>query len=449
MSGAAPITPPMVDGYTRCALDWDPAMRPALLDALAAIRRPRSREERAADRERGGRFVALPIRRPDRFAGEVLAKVVQVSGDEHECVRLEVADTLEMTLNLELGTFIVTFRAKALWAQGWAAVAGLWLDEIAWMLGAGSCTLATARGVGWRVTRIELCVDFVGLTGWSDADRYNFMGIRTHAGHGKRTPETLSLGSRSDSNISACIYDKTAQIAAKRNVDIATYLAIWSSSPLWRPGIDVQRVEFRFCDDALDLVDRDTGECISFRDPAVLADPALLGKLWAHAARKIRLVDPASNRRSDRRQIDPRWEVVMKAAGCDAPNWKQERLPQRLSWQARRDAAARQAMNAARRFAAHHGRAIVEPRGYVDVFEMMLAHAAPDREVDEDYARRYVGANLAFLGPEIEGLGNADVRNFEIAIGRRLRGIARVPIVVPPPTWADGRRILLPPIDTS
>lgn len=119
--------------------------------------------------------------------------------------------------------------------------------------------------------------------------------------------ETLQIGKLKSGGISACIYNKTAELSrpeseAKRSLEHR----IWKQHG-WDTGSVVWRIEFRVGNAAL--------EESGLRDPNRLLSE--LDSLWSLATETIRLVVPSETRtgqpaRPSRCPLDPRWALLTR-----------------------------------------------------------------------------------------------------------------------------------------
>lgn len=398
----------MVDGGTRGVLRAEPGFPdapPAFRRVLDELARSTSRDDDDAERQRGGRVVALPLRDLDLYAGGEVVAAVQVGGTRREVITLYIEDVVWMRFNVETGEVRLQLKARSLWASGYESVAGRWLDLVLWWATGRTCTLAEAHAEGWRMTGIELCSDFVGVD-FRDDDLASFVGfkatevVRKFSRDGR--VETLNLGTRA-SPISLCIYDKDAQVVAAKRGDDSIYRATHLAHG-WDGKSERRRVEFRLTGRGLQFQDDETGEVLDFRDPATLADRDALCRLWAVLCSKKRLVDLGSASRVERCKLDPRWSSVLAASSQTLQvGFRQSRVSQLDAYDEAARRARRDLLRSAKRFAALHDRPEEDP---VTTTRTALHVATDDeRAAIEDYGVRYRRQREAFMGEEIRTRG--------------------------------------------
>lgn len=389
ISPMACVAPVMVDGGTRFALEVDPTgwlpapegwagPRPpdgfvAIVDALRA---PSTRIQDAEERQRGGCVVRLPLSN-----GEHVHARAEIRGTRREQLTLYFEDLAFVRIGLESGQVRMELKAKGLWAEGYGALAARMLDRVLWWTTGLRCTLATAHDpaatgrydapawehggapLGWRMTGLEICSDFVGME-FAEADMSSFVGfkaaeiIRTFVRDGEL--ETLNLGTRA-SPISLCIYDKTEQVDVVKNGDDSTYRAAWNDNG-WDGQAPIRRVEFRVTGRALKIVHTGTGEVLDFTNPALLADRAARAQLWAALCSGKRLIVRENATRVERCDLDQRWLVVIAASKRPFSSaYRQHRTAQRDTWREAESRARRDLLRAASRFAALHDQTDLSP----------------------------------------------------------------------------------------
>jgi hypothetical protein len=403
----------MVDGGTRFALDVDPESfedgssadraPSAFRCLLTDLRLPTTREQEQAWRAEGGRSAMLPLPEPTFWARSIAA-AVKVTGGRRESITLEVPDLVYLKLNIELGTARLQLKARGLWAEGYARMASRWLDLVLWWCTGRRCTLAQAHSAGWKTTGIEVCSDFVGFD-FSEDDRKAFVGFKAselvHQFSRDDSVETINIGTRA-SPVSLCLYDKDVQLVKEKGGDDSTYRAHHLAHG-WN-GIDPRRrVEFRLNGRALHLLDRDTGEVLDLRNPAVLADRDTLTKAWVQLAATKRLIVPDSSTRRTRCALDPRWVAVIEAGGqLEHVTFRQSREAQTDAWNEATKRARRDAQRALHRVAALHDTdaPLGEVLEYIESTGERL-----DADQGRTYRENYREQREAFLGDEIRRLG--------------------------------------------
>jgi hypothetical protein len=296
---AVAITPPTVDGGTRVELAAQP------VGAVASLVR------RLRESGKAGEQVELPLADGSAAWGRLLTTRAVGGG---------FAILVEGLVHVTIGGHFVRleFKAQGLWSRGWSAVAGQWIEAASAWVGR-PCTLADSHALGWRVTALELCRDLQGLGAWSldDARPLAWVGWRAAGvtAHANRSGATIGVGTRYASNVSICCYGKRSRgeiVSSRGDASDASYVAAWSSSAAYSPERDVQRVEYRLRKRGLDLACMRSGEVGMLRDPAALADSALLGRVWAYLTARYRLVVPEAREGSGAVPNDPRWLVVAR-----------------------------------------------------------------------------------------------------------------------------------------
>jgi len=335
-----------LDGGTRMALGFDPhaPLPPATKAELERLRRARSPEEKRAIRESGGLFTWL------RVDGQNIAARVTVSGDWRERLTLHVADRIYAYIDLHAGKLYLQFKAKELWGFGFANAARWWADAFSRMFGCRPCATLEDVDVEWHVTGVELCTDFQGLPRWQVEDTRCFVGSRKirgwyrqpdddHIADARGHIQTFNLGTRA-SRVSACLYDKDAQLCQAKSEkaggtprgDDSTYRSVHLAGG-WDGVSNRQRVEFRFHGEALQIEhvysrahrELGTGEIWDYRQPSTLANREALALLWRKAAERKRLIEVGSATRRERCHVDARWRHVIDAAESPVADLSQVR----------------------------------------------------------------------------------------------------------------------------
>lgn len=134
-------------------------------------------------------------------------------------------------IDRKTGRIEVQAKAESLWGDGFETWARRWLGWLAFLATGRTCTARTARALGWKTHRVELCSDFVDLPiRRKDAGHFSTnarpqtiekvrKGERVDTfGRTNDDVETLALGRRS-ARTSMSVHDKTNP-----------------SSPRWRGG---------------------------------------------------------------------------------------------------------------------------------------------------------------------------------------------------------------------
>lgn len=411
-----------LDGGTRIMRDFDPdLMTGELAELLELIRRPRSKADEARDREQGGVWARLPV--PQLWGPAPYAQV-RVGGERRHVVHLHVVDTAYILLDLERGTVQIQAKAKALWGYGWETWVTRWAGLVSWWVGEDLREASDAHRLGWRVTGIELCSDFVRVPIYlEDLNLVLAPGVPTRkAFPGKSyrprdsAPEsrggfesseageieTLNIGKRS-SNVSWCLYRKTTQILAAKDGDASTYSPMWKAMG-WDEEEEVTRVELRLCKRALVQLDEETGEQLDLRDPANLTHENL-ARVWASHTSKYRIIVQHGSTRRRRRATDPRWKVVQSVSSLSC-ELKQDRSVSQATWREATLRAAKSGLRAMQRLAALHGVSIVDPEGYGEVARMIALDHVRNETPDADelltkYGETHCKARQEFIGHEM------------------------------------------------
>ena len=395
------LTPVMVDGGTR-------------VHATLGGQRPRVWAQMLAQLRRADTPDAGWIGLPTWGRGRVTARFT-IGGTERHILTLHAIDRAWWRMNLKTGEVHLQWKAKGLWAHGYRVMADRFLGLVTWLETGRRITVDTAHRVGWRMSGLEICADFAGLRFYRE-DAMHFLGGRMVGEHNPIDPreiwggdadaitgtpvETINVGRRTTSPLSACIYDKVRQIESVKAGDGSTYQAAWRDAG-WTPGEGVCRVEMRFNRRALAMENPATGEILDFTNPATAADAGAVSRLWAIACHKRRLIVPDTATRRERCDTDPRWDAVSEVGATDEPHaWRQLREVQKDTHRERVRRARRDALKGLQRFAALVGADGMDPREIVAA----LAYAV-DTYTDDDlgeYATRYAEEQREVLGPEIE-----------------------------------------------
>lgn len=429
------IAPLMVDGGTRVSLAFDP--RSPLPSHWAAelerLRTPRTREEQASLQDAGGLLTELVV------DGRRVCAVVTLRGLRRERVVLHVPDRVYLEVDLELGRLSLQFKAKELWACGFADTAFRWMDTFSRLfLGERLASLALAHELGWTVTGLEVANDYVGLPRWQLEDGRCFVGSRRLSEHeavskldarshndAQGYVQTLDLGSRKSPTM-LCLYDKDEQLFAAKperaggtpRGDDSTYRAVHVAHG-WDGVAPRQRIEGRWKGEALMWehvysrkgVEFGTGEVWNFRDPATIANRDALAFLWRKTTAKKRMIEPRSATRRERCKLDDRWALVQdvgKMPHVDLSQVRQRREVQCDTYDVRVRRAARAHVRAARQLAALHDTSV---RGFSDlarlgrVAEYYVALEDDGGRWVPKYERQYRDLQDGFVGEEIRTLG--------------------------------------------
>ncbi|GAJ20655.1 unnamed protein product, partial [marine sediment metagenome] len=176
---------------------------------------------------------------------------VTVTGVRRQTVTLHVEKHIFVRLHLDHGVIEVQFKAGALWAlgggtEGFRRSASFWLGELTRLFLDGEsqgqvegCILrphpkasygcSVARVLGWKMTGVEQCSDFTGLS-FRREDARSFIGIKQTGvmdseapasqvfGSSAEKAETINVGTRA-SPVSVCLYDKTLQVEKVKGGD--------------------------------------------------------------------------------------------------------------------------------------------------------------------------------------------------------------------------------------
>lgn len=440
-SGVAPyathLTPPMLDGGTRFAFTFWPGHLPASsASILERLRVPRSRDDEKADRDAGGRTATF-----DLPGGRRTALVEGVTGERLQRIALHFLGAAYVLLDVEQGTGALELKSEGLWAAGSEAHLRAWLEDTLALVSGSHLDHIALEDHEFRCTRVELCVDAIGVD-FDARDRAGFVGAprKTAEYASGCTTETLAFGSRKGSAVSFVLYDKLTQIEQTKRCHADTYQSWWeagaraagiSLQELLSAGAAVRRLEFRLRDRGLQFEDKATGEVLDLRDPLRVVDPHLLAQVYAHLTSKIRLVIPGSATRLDRCATDPRWAVFQGAADADPGSFVQRRESTTAAHAEAVERAARGVLKNVARLGALVDHEIVRPAGVGDIARYALArHAGSDVSEGSalrEYATRYRRTRHEQLGAEIEGRGARDFLDFIEERGFGALGLRRFP----------------------
>lgn len=180
---------------------------------------------------------------------------------------------------------------------------------------------ALGRREGERVRRLDLCCDVAGWDlgetdgeAWCKPRRARLAQIDAAELDKGERPELRSYrrGDRltgfhlcPGGDFQLVAYDKIEHLTMQPVEIRAAELARWRENG-WEESEPVARIEFRLRGPALFELEDATGR--NLRD----GDNALdnLDQIWAYCVRWARLVDPGSDERLTRCDLDPRWEIV-------------------------------------------------------------------------------------------------------------------------------------------
>lgn len=393
------VAPPRLDGHTRARYETTPAalQECELVVELQALFGDRLRL-RAEKNSRGVIVRELPT---GHWAE------CTVTGTRRHMLTFYVWDRVFISMNTETGEVKVQWKARELWEHGgrqaitqWCAALSRWLD------GAVDLEATDLYRMGWVMTGLEICADFVGLE-FGREDIAHFMGkfgrddVAHAHGDGFGNLETIALGSRR-SNVSLCIYDKTAQIRdAKDGRNLPTYSATWERHG-W-DGENVTRVELRLAKRGLEWK---AGEHdVNLRDPFFATCSKTLRAVWASLlGNRYRLVMPGSASRERRCKLDPRWSMVVDAAAVErVAKFEQSRRESDDAYAEKLGRASRDATKAILRVAALHGVSRFETRDDLQTAtELAIAGAARQGLDLEAYAVAYTRLIRETLGGQVD-----------------------------------------------
>lgn len=439
------ISPPRPDGHTRARIVADPeGFSPALAAVIAELRRARSPDEERRERAEGAliRYLATPSQ-----PGRVTAFLATVKGTRRQILTFYCADRVHIFLNCDTGECRIDWKAKELWSSTWAETGEAWISDLSELLFGRSCELSEAFALGWRMTGIEICADYVGFP-VEMIDAARFAGGLKPGGVGlyEDMAETINLGTRAASNVSIVVYNKTVQVRDDKGGDDATYRSSWIAggySPdacgdcpecsSWLPWdarppcrfTVITRVEIRLQRFGLRLATIDPAPGASpnsrvifdFRDPATLADVENIGKVWRHCTGRHRLVTGERSRRR-RDAIDPRWAVVIKSGGAEPPALRQFRAIQADAWENKVVRATKNIVREIQNLAALHAVEPIGQHGNAQMARFAFTLAMRDGEIDpEAHGAAYYALACPFVGPEIWRLGRPQWEDYERAEG--------------------------------
>ena len=306
------VSPVSVDGNTRLEVkaptQWEPTEHGELSrDALGLV-------EQLLDPtrtlENSGEAMAMPWDFGPVLAGPVVANWTVSGGRAPELV-LHVEGVVYVRWNTHSGRVNVQAKGPYLWSAG-AGTAGWesWcrnvLVELHRFFFNERVAAEQLHAKGWNVTGVEICKDHVGI---EDILHHKYarrlLGKAkpdTSRMHDDGSVETIYKGTRSTSDSSMCIYNKSKQVEDVGSED--HYVHVWRRCGYTEGTIT--RVEMRFAGKALTYKDGP-----NFRDPVALFCPVELDKVWCSMARKFRLTKPTHERKREC-ETDERWLPVME-----------------------------------------------------------------------------------------------------------------------------------------
>lgn len=194
------------------------------------------------------------------------------------------------TTSRHLPTIRIQPRAECLHAVGPEATVATLVDLLAPDLGE----------LRFGVSRVDLFADWQGWTlGTADARRFLCRGDarRTYEVAGRFTG--FEFGSRKTQTMSARLYDKTAETAAKNT---GWWFEVWGDR--YAPGMPVHRIEFEIGRQGLGEFDLDSpGQVLGRAD-----------ELWTYATEQwLTYRSPTTDRTRSRWPIAPEWRQVQRA----------------------------------------------------------------------------------------------------------------------------------------
>ena len=176
------IAGPTVDGYTRARLQFDPHRARSLAALRGAsesqsrfwrliryLREPETPEQERARKNRQGGFRTAKI--PLETVGtddciyipeQGRSAEITVSGLHRQIIQLHWPGLAFVTMNVEYGILDLQFKAKGLWRFGYQSVANTMISALSRLCLGKAVHLQDSRGVGWKITGLELCCDFIG-----------------------------------------------------------------------------------------------------------------------------------------------------------------------------------------------------------------------------------------------------------------------------------------------
>lgn len=386
-----------VDGGTRVRSRGGLELAPEIETQIHAILAPRSREAEQRIAREGGHV--LRVRLDD---GTVIAGNAKAQGIRRSRLAVLFPDLLYLEIDLEAGEVAIQAKARFLWAEGagargWSRWVDRFLRPIDRLLLGEPPEEGDPIRSRWRVCGLELCADAIGLA-FSRSDAGAFVGAHAGSSIGmterSEIVETIAVGTRS-SPLSVCLYDKDAEIAARRKADVYREVHLAHG---WDGEARRTRCEVRFTGVGLQWSDPDTGEIVDLRDPLEVARPETIALAWSLATHKRRMVieDGATRRR--RCPTDPRWIVFQRAAEVPVIPWtfRQVQAVSEETWIVRRKRARERALRGSLALAVLEGLG-AEARAV----ERRLEEAARDGEEAE---------GLEAIAEPIEGMAIAAIR---------------------------------------
>lgn len=342
------LTGLMLDGGTTLRREnWTLAQSSSAIRALVTEARRRKERGEAARDARTDRPLFLMLRGLDGSRAKVAARV-WTTGPRGQTIHVNIEKVVHVQLDTEREVAKLQLKAGSLWAEGAAAVMA-WLTwafdaelfsqdaEPRWERSGDYLeTVTQADAHGWRVSHIELCADFMGLS-LTHADLTNFVGrakcgsidpLKVDSWGRSDGVETVNVGRRS-SPVSLCYYLKTLQILQAKGGDGSFYEPAWREAG-WDGESQVGRLELRANGHGLCIERGD--DIVDLRRLPELLNPARLATWWRVQTEKKRLVVP-DDQRIERCTTDPRWSFLQELAPApaefDPQGWRQRREVQR------------------------------------------------------------------------------------------------------------------------
>ncbi|MBX3204721.1 MAG: hypothetical protein KF764_06615 [Labilithrix sp.] len=354
---------------------------------------------------------------PARIEGAPLRFATARGSATGERLTLHFEHAAFVILDRRTGRIEVQAKAESLWGDGFETWARLWLGWLSFLATGRPCTARTARAIGWRTLRVELCSDFVDLR-FRRADAGHFStkaspqtiekppkGARVDTfGRNNDDVETIAFGTRSDRR-SLSIHDKTNQLRTVKRVapEESFYAAVWSRSENFAPGARITRVELRFGSSGLRFRGPKDALKVDLTDPAALLVRANLATVWSAETHRRRLLVPGTSKRARRSNVDSRWRVVQDAAGIEAPPTRlfQDRTVRQLTHAEARRKSERGILREAQTLASLRGEPSSNPRMLERVATLGVRDAAEHVPVHaRDAFNAKLAARHAFVVPE-------------------------------------------------
>lgn len=370
---------------------------------------------------------------------------LKISGPQANVFTVHLRDVLWLQVDTRTGQTQLQAKAQYLWGEGagvrgWARWCHEWLTEVHWWLTGLDVPPEILSDMGWRVTGLEMCVDFMDLvfTGedlkrWVGFRRSGLINAQAAQGHKFKgedvdmarmfgafdQPETIENGSRKGSPVSMCIYRKLTQIERQKK-ERTKYEACWRAHG-W-DGSELTRVEFRLAKQGLRIergcmVEPEEGYPFASEIFAQLEDLDLtrvdtlwhedVARLvWWYIGSKYRLTVPQYHLGADassenmvatnKRETDPRWRSTVEGP-ARAPVSEAWARSYRQAREVQRDTLRERARRSAWLSFKHHS----ELHGYMGL---------PWRDVWDRY-HEVSARGFSFLTPE-------EVHELEVLAGK-------------------------------